>query len=94
MPLLFDVLKINDEALQEASIDCLSEILMKGMEPSTKIHVVQKMGIVQCCATWKDGLPGGDGDELREKCAKLLATLCSEILECWKRVENSQSPDL
>ena len=91
MPLLFELLKLSNESLQEASIDCLNEILLKGMEPSTKIHIVQKMDIVPCCSTWKDGLPGSEGNELREKCAKLLATLCSEILECWKRIENSRS---
>lgn len=90
MPVLFELLKLPDEGLQEAAIDCLAEILLKGMEPSTKIHIVQKMGIVPCCAAWKDGLPGSEGDVLQDKCAKLLATLCNEMLECWKRVENSE----
>jgi len=90
MPLLFELLKSPNEDLQEASIDCLTEILLKGMEPSEKIYFIQKMGVVGCCASWKEGLPGAEGDELREKCAKLLSTLCSEILECCKRIENSK----
>eukprot|EP00210_Caulerpa_lentillifera_P004301 g4104.t1 len=89
MPLLFELLKVQNDELQEAAIDCLTEILLKGMEPSEKIHFIQKMGVVPCCASWKAGLPGSEGDELREKCAKLLATLCTEILECCKRIENS-----
>jgi len=90
MPLLFELLKVDDEKMQESSIDCLTEMLLKGMEATTKVHMIQKMEIVQSCAIWKNGLPGSDADELREKCAKLLATLCTEILDCWKKVENSK----
>lgn len=89
MPLLFDVIKLPNEALQEAATECLSGMLTKGMEASTKLHVIQKMGIVACCARFKDGLPGSIDSELRIKCAKLLGTLCTEILEIMKKVENS-----
>lgn len=91
IPLLFSLLGSPEADLQESAIDCLTEILHKRMDHSAKLKLIQDLNLLPSCSGWADGLPGSEDDDLRLKCAKLLATLCNEIMDCWKGFENSKS---
>lgn len=60
------------------------------MEPIPKLTLIQNLGLVPVCSRWAGGLPGADAQsELAVKYAQLLAALATEVLESWKKVENS-----
>ncbi|CAD7697822.1 unnamed protein product [Ostreobium quekettii] len=86
--LLYSLLSSTNSDLQEAAVECLTEVLVKGMDPLGKLELIQKLRLVACCAQWSGGLPGAEGDELQVKSARLLAALAQEVLECWKQVKN------
>ena len=51
---------------------------------------VQQLGVAPVCAAWAGGLPGaGEEPEMAARYARLLAALAGEVLESWKKVENS-----
>lgn len=76
--------------LQESAVDCLTEIVHKRMEQTAKLRLIQELNLLPSLAGWSAALPGSEDDDLSFKCAKLLATLCSEIIDCWKGFENSK----
>lgn len=89
--------------LQRAAIDVVTEVLCKRMEAVPKLQLVEQLGVVPVCVSWgrsllaasaTNGGGGGGGDadrddDLLASCAKLLATLCTEVMDCLKRVENA-----
>jgi exportin-T len=91
VPLLFAVLSSPEEGLRGAAADVLTEIVLKRMEPVSKLALIQQLGLVPQCARWHSGLPADpeSESELALKFAKLLAALASEVLDAWKRVENN-----
>lgn len=90
VPLLFTVLNTGSEEPRAAAAGVLTEIIGKRMDSLAKLSLIQNLGVVPVCAQWAGGLPGGEEDtELATKYAKLLAALATEVLEAWKKVENS-----
>ncbi|KAI7842372.1 hypothetical protein COHA_004011 [Chlorella ohadii] len=90
VPLLFQVLNAPQESLRGAAADVLTEIVSKRMEAVAKLSLIQQLGVVPVCARWAGGLPSVDDEpELAVKYARLLAALATEVLEAWKKVENS-----
>ncbi|KAG7675140.1 hypothetical protein Ndes2526B_g07998 [Nannochloris sp. 'desiccata'] len=90
VPLLFSVLNSAAEAPRAAAAGVLTEIIEKRMESLPKLNLIQSLGVVPVCAQWANGLPGAEEEpELAANYAKLLAALATEVLEAWKKVENS-----
>lgn len=90
VPLLFAALGTPHEGLRGAAADVLTEIVSKRMEVGAKLALIQQLGVVPVCARWQAGLPAVDEEpELAVKYARLLAALATEVLESWKKVENS-----
>ncbi|KAL4444906.1 hypothetical protein ABPG77_003956 [Micractinium sp. CCAP 211/92] len=90
VPLLFNALNAQHEGLRGAAADVLTEIVSKRMEVGAKLSLIQQLGVVPVCARWRAGLPAVDEEpELAVKYARLLAALATEVLEAWKKVENS-----
>jgi len=88
--LLFSVLNSAAEAPRAAAAGVLTEIIQKRMESVPKLNLIQSLGVVPVFAQWANGLPGADEEpELAANYAKLLAALATEVLEAWKKVENS-----
>lgn len=90
MPRLFACLTAPDIRVKGAAADVLTEVVSKRMEAGAKLNLIQTLGVVPECSSWRNGLPGVDEDpSLGIKYAKLLAALATEALEAWKKVENS-----
>lgn len=90
MPLLFSALNSSSEHLRGAAADVLTEVVSKRMEAVPKLTLIQQLGVVPVCAGWQSGLPSVEEEpDLAVKYSKLLATLATEVLEAWKKVENS-----
>jgi len=92
MPLVFAVLNSPHDEPRSAAAGVLTEIVGKRMEAESKLTLIQTLGVVPVCAQWATtGLPGEqDGEhDLAVKFSKLLAALATEVLEAWKKVENS-----
>ncbi|PSC72015.1 exportin-T isoform X1 [Micractinium conductrix] len=90
VPLLFGALAAPQEGLRGAAADVLTEIVSKRMEATPKLTLIQQLGVVPVCARWQAGLPAVDEEpELAVKYSRLLAALATEVLEAWKKVENS-----
>ena len=92
VPLLFAILRECKEVEpRTAAAMVLTEIVSKRMDPSAKLDLLQRLGIVPICAQWATtGIPVSiDEPELAIAYSKLLASLATEVLESWKRVENS-----
>ena len=90
VPLLFGALGQGHGGLRAAAADVLTEIVGKRMEAIAKLTLVQQLGVAPVCAAWAGGLPGaGEEPEMAARYARLLAALAGEVLESWKKVENS-----
>lgn len=92
MPLLFIVLESPDAEGQTAAVAVLTEIVSKRMDAGPKLSLIQSLGIVPIVSAWAtSGIPGMESDdhELSVASSKLLGTLATEVLESWKKVENS-----
>ena len=89
--LLFSILRdCKEEEPRAAAAAILTEIVSKRMEPSAKLSLIQRLGIVPTCAQWSTGFPlTSEEPNLAVSYSKLLASLATEVLEAWKRVENS-----
>ena len=77
MPLLFGLLQSDDESLQSAAAEVLTEIVSKRMDAEAKLRLVQQLGLTPVAGAWKGGLPGHVEGELPLKCSRLLAALCN-----------------
>jgi len=92
MPLLFDVLNSSVSDAQVSAVSVLTEIVSKRMDAGPKLNLVSGLGLVPIAARWSEtGVPGAESDdhELAVASSKLLTNVASEILEAWKKVENS-----
>ena len=98
VPLLFSILNssqrgvgADSERCRAAAAGVLTEIIGKRMESLPKLNLIQNLGVVPVCAQWSGGLPVDQENEpeLAHRYAKLLAALATEVLEAWKKVENS-----
>lgn len=92
IPLLFDVLNSTDSEVQVSAISMLTEIVAKRMDAGPKLHLVSGLGLVPITARWAEtGVPGVESEDhdVAVVSCKLLTNLASEILESWKKVENS-----
>lgn len=92
MPLLFDVLNSSLSEAQVSAVSVLTEIVSKRMDAGPKLNLVSGLGLVPIAARWSEtGVPGMETDdhELAVASSKLLTNIASEILESWKKVENS-----
>ena len=101
MPILFEVLNSDHSThgvAQVAAVEVLAEIVGKKMESGVKLSLIQGLGLVPLAAQWADtGLPGMmscvsfevEDHDLAVASAKLLVNLANEILDAWKKVENS-----
>ena len=101
MPILFEVLNSDHSThgvAQVSAVGVLAEMVGKKMEPGVKLNLIQGLGLVPLAAQWAEtGLPGMmscvpsevEDQELAVVSAKLLVNLATEILDAWKKVENS-----
>jgi len=92
MSLLFSVLECQHAEAQSAAVGVLAAIVNKRMDSGPKLSLIQSLGIVPIVASWSEaGIPGikSDEHELAVVSSKLLTTLATEVLEAWKKVENS-----
>ena len=100
-PILFEVLNSEHSThgvAQVAAVGVLAEIVGKKMEPGVKLSLIQGLSLVPLAAQWAEtGLPGMmscvpsevEDHDLAVASAKLLVNLATEILDAWKKVENS-----
>ena len=101
MPILFEVLNSDHSThgvAQVAAVGVLAEIVGKKMEAGVKLSLIQGLGLVPLAARWAEtGLPGMmsgvpsevEDHDLAVASAKLLVNTANEILDAWKKVENS-----
>jgi exportin-T len=92
MHLLFIVLNSPVSEAQVAAVGVLAEIVNKKMDSGPKLNLIQSLGLVPVAAQWSTtGLPGAADDDhsLAVASSKLLVSLAAEILDAWKKVENS-----
>ncbi|CAL8470725.1 g10267 [Coccomyxa elongata] len=91
VPVLVALLSGASSGLAGAAADVLSEIVLKRMEPEAKLRLVQQLGLGPLIAAWADNLLRQESalEEVGLQCARLLAALVTEVLEAWKKVENS-----
>ncbi|KAG6733275.1 hypothetical protein I3842_01G218800 [Carya illinoinensis] len=86
IPLLFDLILVSEQ-LRGAAAACLLAVVYKGMEPQSKLSLLQSLQISRVF-----GLVAEDGDsEFISSIAALLSGYAAEVLECFKRLNSEEA---
>ncbi|KAJ3224117.1 pre-tRNA nuclear export protein [Clydaea vesicula] len=80
---------LNSETTRNSAIDCLTEIISKGMKPAEKLDLVQVLGVIDVVERF---LPSAKSEkeedsEFRELVAKFANALGIELGRCWEETD-------
>ncbi|CAK0782799.1 hypothetical protein CVIRNUC_005994 [Coccomyxa viridis] len=91
VPMLVALLGAASGGLAGAAADVLSEIVLKRMDSTAKLRLVQQLSLGPMMAAWAERQLAQPSalEVIGPQCARLLSALVTEALEAWKKVENS-----